>query len=184
MSLDPLVAIILLAYFAAVILILIVWLIITLDSNISWPLPKIKNLSVSKTTNDFQSLKEARHSAPRAKQSRTQGPYGLDSYRHRKKQFSAKAGNSRVFARKVPQFEPDAFNSSPRQEPTYADRKEQKNLTNRLIDTEKNPHTKSSLENKFNNDNFRGANAKKQSSSLDVNSFENLFENFAKNKKP
>ncbi len=168
MSLDPLVTIILLIYFATVIIVLIVWLVITANSTTSLPLPKVKSLANLKAKAASRFLQKG------ARANSTKSSQGNDSYRHRRQHSFSRTGNSRISSRRF-HSEPEPLRLSSKQRSNYSSRKNYDGFDDRLI--EKNLHTKPSS--KLSNDDFRGAKAKKQHMPIDIN----VFEDFAKNKK-
>ena len=81
-------------------------------------------------------------------------------------------------------FTADFENSDPlphKKQSGYNQSKTDLNFDSRHIDTDKNVNISSKK--KLSNDDFRGAKAKKRILEIDVNSPENTFEDFAKNKK-
>lgn len=176
MSFDPLVTIVLFTYFTLVLTILIIWFILTMGSINSWSLPKIKHSARKQISSHLpRTINPAKERAKRT-ESLTGG------YRYRRRHSSLQ--NSRVFSRKVPQYNSDtskeASTNSKKRSVSH-----KKQIDTRLIDTGKNlANPFDSSQENFDNDYFRGESAKKkQRSSTDVNSVESSFDEFTKRKK-
>ena len=185
MSFDPLVTIILLIYFIAVLGVLIIWFALTLGSRISWPLNKVQQSAKNVQTKARVKIKPT--SLPvKAEQSRAESSNDFNSYRHKRRRASLQERNFRIFSRGASL--PDNSRSK---KPLVANRlseqankdQDHNNSYTTSIDSKKNFSNPSKSLQKLSNNQFRGEGAKKQRSSISLNFDEDFLKDFAKNKK-